>query len=116
MDLVCTHIHRHLDICIECHYCPKTYWSVEGWKKHTGSVHPNLPKVPEDAEEPSTFSPLGDTPEILNIKEEEEQALKAAVMLPASGFNVEKELILVDVEEKAPSASASVPTSTPIDT
>ena len=75
LDLVCTHIHRHLNICIECHYCDKSYWSVEGWKKHTGSVHPGLPKVPEGTEDPPTFSPLGDTPEILEVREEEEEAL-----------------------------------------
>ena len=95
LDLVCTHIRRHLNICVSCHHCEKTFWSIEGWKKHSSSIHPDIPKVPMDASEPETFQPLGTNPNIIDVKQEEE-AIRPAVSLPNTGFNVESELILVD--------------------
>ena len=101
------HICRHLNICFECHYCNKSYWSVKGWKKHTGSVHPGLPKVPEGTEDPSTFSPLGDMPEIVEVRDEEEEALNWALALDPSELNVEKEFSLVDEEGTGKSGTAA---------
>ena len=80
LDLVCTHIRLHLNIGIGCHYCGKGYWSAEGWKRHCRNIHPDLPKVPEGAEEPEAFeNPLGDNPEIIDIECEEADAIDQAI-------------------------------------
>ena len=114
LDLVCTHIRRHLNICINCHYCTKSFWSIEGWKKHTTHVHPNLPKVPDDTEEPPTFTPLGDVPEIVNVKDKEEEALNKALQLPTPDLNVEKQFMLVDADdENATKTGSGTKGSTP---
>ena len=92
-----------------CHYCSKSYWSTEGWKKYTGSIHPGLPKVPEGAEDPSTFSPPADAPEIVEVKEEEEETLTRVIALNASKLNLEKEFVLVNDEEDTGRSGAAAP-------
>ena len=107
LDLVCTHIPQHLNICIECHYCDKSYWSAKGWKRHTGSVHPGLPKVPEGTEDPATFTPLGDAPAIAEVRDEEEEAINRALDYDPSELNVEQEFSLVDVEDAGMSGTTA---------
>ena len=59
-DAVATHIRRHLNIAIQCHYCDKLFWSCAGWTKHCLSTHGDLPKVPAHATDPDTFQPLAE--------------------------------------------------------
>ena len=111
LNLVCSHIRHHLNIAIECHYCPKAYWSSDGWEKHCQNQHGNLPQVQETATKPETFeNPLGENLEIEDIKAEEEDAIKQALQALASqDLSVEPAFVEVLVED---SSSSMAPVST----
>ena len=112
LDLVCTHIRLHLNIGIGCHYCGKGYWSAEGWKRHCRNIHPDLPKVPEGAEEPEAFeNPLGDNPEIVDIECEEADAIDQAIRSGRTPRSLDVEPQFSEVIEEIPTSSTSVCTT-----
>ena len=114
LDLVCTHIRRHLNIGIGCHHCNKGYWSAEGWKRHCRNIHPDLPEVPEGAEEPEAFeNPLGDDPQILEveIEDEEAEAIDQAIKSGRTPHSLEVEPLYSEVIEEIPTSSTSVCTT-----
>ena len=128
LDLVCTHIRMHLNISIGCHYCTKGYWSTEGWKRHCRSIHPDLPKVPTGAEEPEPFkNPLGDDPEIMDIEQEEAEAINQAIKSGKTSRSLAVEPEFLEELEEIPDSSTTtcttvatstttVSTATPMDT
>ena len=108
LDLVCTHIRLHLNIGIGCHYCGKGYWSAEGWKRHCRNIHPDLPKVPEGAEEPEAFkNPLGDNPEIIDIECKEAFAIDQAIRSGRTPRSLDVEPQFSEVIEEIPTSSTS---------
>ena len=115
LDLVCTHIRRHLNIGIGCHHCSKGYWSAEGWKRHCRNIHPDLPEVPEEAKEPEAFkNPLGEDPEIVevDINEEEADAIDQAIKSGRTPHSLDVEPQFLEVLEEIPTSSTSVCTTT----
>ena len=115
LDLVCTHIRRHLNIGIGCHHCEKGYWSAEGWKRHCRNIHPDLPKVPEGAEEPEAFeNPLGDDPKIteIDIEQEEADAIDQAIQSGRTSGSLAVEPQFLEVLEEIPTSSTTVCTTT----
>ena len=49
-DTMAMHIWRdHLNVALQCHYCPKLFWSREGWHRHTTKKHSSMPPVPAEA-------------------------------------------------------------------
>ena len=95
LDSVCTHVYRHLNVAIQCHYCSKIYWSSEGWLKHMREVHKESKPVPVDYGK-EKVAPcqdiLKESMAAYGIALQEEQAgLAAAPSLPATDYDVEPE-------------------------
>ena len=95
LDSVCTHIRRHLNVAIQCHYCTKIYWSSEGWLKHTREAHKDLKPVPADYGKERSVPQqdiLKESMAAYNIALIEEKAgLAAAPSLPSVDYDVEPE-------------------------
>ena len=95
LDSVYTHVQRHLNVAIQCHYCSKMYWSSEGWLKHTREVHKDSKPVPVDyGKEKVAPHPdiLKESMAAYNIALEEEKAsLAAAPTLPSTDYDIEPE-------------------------
>ena len=95
LDSVCTHVHCHLNVAIQCHYCSKIYWSSKGWLKHTREVHKNSKPLPADYGKEKVAPHqdiLKESMAAYNIAFQEEQAgLAAAPTLPTADCNVESE-------------------------
>ena len=95
MDSVCTHIHHHLNVAIQCHFCTKIYWSSEGWLKHTRDVHKESKPVPANYGKEKAAphqDVLKESMAVYGIALQEEQAgLAAAPSLPATDYDLEPE-------------------------
>ena len=85
-DTAATHVCRHLNIAIECHHCPKKFWSMTGWTKHCSLSHKGVEPVPTDADDHGTFTPL-DSAEATDVTEEEQLAVEAAANLPPQHYS-----------------------------
>ena len=95
LDSVCTHVRRHLNVAIQCHFCSKIYWSSEGWLKHTREVHK------ESKPEPANYGKERAAPRQDILKEsmaaygialqEERAGLVTAPSLPAMDYDLEPE-------------------------
>ena len=95
LDSVCTHIHRHLNVAIQCHFCSKIYWSSEGWLKHTQEVHKESKPVPADYGKERAAPRqdiLKESMAAYGIALQEERAgLVTAPSLPATDYDLEPE-------------------------
>ena len=76
-------------------------------------IHPDLPKVPEGAEEPEAFeNPLGDNPEIaVDIEREEADAIDQAIRSGRTSGSLDVEPQFSEVIEEIPTSSTSVCTT-----
>ena len=95
LDSVCTHVRRHLNVAIQCHFCSKIYWSSEGWLKHTREVHKESKPVPADYGKERAAPRqdiLKESMAAYGIALQEERAgLEAAPSLPATDYDLEPE-------------------------
>ena len=95
LDSVCTHVHCHLNVAIQCHFCSKIYWSSEGWLKHTREVHKESKPVPADYGKERAAPRqdiLKESMAAYGIALQEERAgLAAAPSLPATDYDLEPE-------------------------
>ena len=95
LDSVCTHVHRHLNVAIQCHFCTKIYWSSEGWLKHTRDVHKDSKPVPANYGKEKVVprqDVLTESMAAYGIALQEERAgLAAAPSLPATNYELEPE-------------------------
>ena len=102
---MCTHIPRHLNISLQCHYCTKLYWGSEGWLKHTREVHKNTPPVPATYGQERPPSPQDIVKEAMDTYEiatqEENEALKGAHKHPLPDFSIEPKFKEVEVTEES---------------
>ena len=98
-DAVATHIRRHLNIAIQCHYCNRLFWSCAGWTKHCASTHSKLPKVPSDATDPGIFQPPSISLPTSALREEEQVAISEAAKLPSTSYDVEPPFSSIDMED-----------------
>ena len=105
INSVCTHIHQHLNISLQCHYCTKLYWGLEGWLKHTREVHKNTPPVPDTYGHERPPSPQDIVKEAMDTYEiatqEENEALKGAGKHPLPDFSIEPKFKEVEVTEES---------------
>ena len=98
-DAVATHIRRHLNIAIQCHYCNRLFWSCAGWTKHCASTHSKLPKVPSDATDPGIFQPPSISLPTSALREEEQVAISEAAKLPSTNYDIEPPFSSIDMED-----------------
>ena len=95
LDSVCTHVRRHLNVAIQCHFCNKIYWSSEGWLKHTREVHKESKPVLADYSKERAAPRqdiLKESMAAYGIALQEERAgLEAAPSLPARDYDLEPE-------------------------
>ena len=96
-DAVATHIRRHLNIAIQCHYCDRLFWSCAGWTKHCTSSHSKLPKVPSDATDPGIFQPPSISLPTSALREEEQVAISEAERLPSTNYDIEPPFSSIDL-------------------
>ena len=94
LDSVCTHVRRHLNVAIQCHFCTKIYWSSKGWLKHMRDVHKDSKLVPANYGK-EKVAPRQDILEesmaAYGVTLQEEQAGLAAAPLPTGDYDVEPE-------------------------
>ena len=102
MDTVATHIQRnHLNHSIGCHFCYESFFSCEGWKKHTANKHGKTKEefVPPEANYELEVG-LDDETELEVVKEEEAEAIERAVRLSGQNLSAEPEFHEEEVTEE----------------
>ena len=109
-----THIRRdHLNVALKCHYCPKLFWSQEGWHRHTNKKHSPLPPTPAEAPPRSnTLNPLSHITELEEIRQGEQGLLGEIAPNPELG-KAEKQFSTdyTETEDDAVIIDEAVPSS-----
>ena len=91
IDMVATHIRRnHLNHSIGCHFCYESFFSCEGWKKHTANKHGKAKEefVPPESNYKLEVELDTDT-ELQAVKEEETEAIERAIGLSGQNLSAE---------------------------